>query len=168
MDEHLRHDRTVRLLAARLDGLAVASLRVPGGERMYRHHILAAVAATRHAIDLDLLSPARRIRSGRMSPSGIRTPAGAAPAPASRRRPTRLGERILEARRRSRGAAGRRFAASPRARPRARRAGTRFVPRCVRAEPARCGSSRPRAGFSGKPRTSSPGFDPRPTAGRYS
>jgi hypothetical protein len=25
---------------------------------MYRHHILAAVAATRHAIDLDLLSPA--------------------------------------------------------------------------------------------------------------
>jgi hypothetical protein len=25
---------------------------------MYRHHILAAVAATRHAIDLDLLSSA--------------------------------------------------------------------------------------------------------------
>jgi hypothetical protein len=58
MDEHLRHDRTVRLLAARLEALAVASLRVPGGERMYRHHILAAAAATRHAIDLDLLSPA--------------------------------------------------------------------------------------------------------------
>ena len=58
MDENLRHDRTVRLLAARLDALAVASIRVPGGERMYRHHILAAVAATRHAIDLDLLSPA--------------------------------------------------------------------------------------------------------------
>src|SRR3954471_9596264 len=58
MDENLRHDRTVRLLAARLDALAVASMRVPGGERMYRHHILAAVAATRHAIDLDLLSSA--------------------------------------------------------------------------------------------------------------
>jgi hypothetical protein len=58
MDENLRHDRTVRLLAARLDALAVASMRVPGGQRMYRHHILAAVAATRHAIDLDLLSPA--------------------------------------------------------------------------------------------------------------
>ena len=58
MDEHIRHDRTVRLLAARLDALAVASMRSPGGERMYRHHILAAVAATRHAVDLDLLSPA--------------------------------------------------------------------------------------------------------------
>jgi hypothetical protein len=58
MDEHLRHDRTVRLLAARLDALALASLRSPGGERMYRHHILAAVAATRHAIDLNLLSEA--------------------------------------------------------------------------------------------------------------
>lgn len=58
MDEHLRHDRTVRLLAARLDGLALASLRSPGGERMYRHHILAAVAATRHAVDLNLLSEA--------------------------------------------------------------------------------------------------------------
>jgi hypothetical protein len=56
MDEHLRHDRTVRLLAARLEALALASLRSPGGERMYRHHILAAVAATRHAIDLGLLS----------------------------------------------------------------------------------------------------------------
>jgi hypothetical protein len=58
MDEHIRHDRTVRLLAERLDALAVASMRSPGGERMYRHHILAAVAATRHAVDLDLLSPA--------------------------------------------------------------------------------------------------------------
>jgi hypothetical protein len=56
MDDHLRHDRTVRLLAARLDALAVASIRSPGGERMYRHHILAAVAATRHAVDLELLS----------------------------------------------------------------------------------------------------------------
>jgi hypothetical protein len=58
MDRHLRHDRTVRLLASRLETLAVASMRAPGGERMVRHHILAAVAATRHAVDLDLLSPA--------------------------------------------------------------------------------------------------------------
>jgi hypothetical protein len=58
MDERIRHDRTVRLLAARLEGLAVASMRAPGGERMVRHHILAAVAATRHAVDLDLLSSA--------------------------------------------------------------------------------------------------------------
>jgi hypothetical protein len=57
MDSHARHDRTVRLLATRLETLAVASLRSPGGERTYRDHILAAVAATRHAVALDLLSP---------------------------------------------------------------------------------------------------------------
>ena len=56
MDERIRHDRTVRLLAARLESLAVASMRTPGGERMVRHHILAAIAATRHAVDLGLLS----------------------------------------------------------------------------------------------------------------
>jgi hypothetical protein len=58
MDEHLRHDRTVRLLAARLETLAVASLRSPGGERIVRHHVIAAVAATRHAVDLQLISAA--------------------------------------------------------------------------------------------------------------
>lgn len=57
MDMHARHNRTVRLLAARLETLAVASVRSPGGERVYRDHILAAVAATRHAVALDLLSP---------------------------------------------------------------------------------------------------------------
>ena len=57
MDIHARHDRTVRLLAARLESLAVASIRSPGGERVYRDHILAAVAATRHAVALDLISP---------------------------------------------------------------------------------------------------------------
>jgi hypothetical protein len=57
MEFHARHDRTVRLLADRLETLAVASLRSPGGERAYRDHILAAVAATRHAVALDLLSP---------------------------------------------------------------------------------------------------------------
>jgi hypothetical protein len=56
MDDHTRHDRTVRLLAARLESLAVASIRSPGGERVYRDHILAAVAATRHAVALGLLS----------------------------------------------------------------------------------------------------------------
>jgi hypothetical protein len=58
MDDSSRHDRTVRLLAARLESLAVASIRAPGGERVYRDHILAAIAATRHAVALDLLSPA--------------------------------------------------------------------------------------------------------------
>ena len=56
MEFHARHDRTVRLLAYRLETLAVASLRSPGGERAYRDHILAAVAATRHAVALELLS----------------------------------------------------------------------------------------------------------------
>ncbi len=56
LNAYARHDRTVRLLAARLESLAVASLRSPGGDRVYRDHILAAVAATRHAIALDLLS----------------------------------------------------------------------------------------------------------------
>jgi hypothetical protein len=57
MDTHARHDRTIRILAARLETLAVASIRSPGGERVYRDHILAAVAATRHAVALDLISP---------------------------------------------------------------------------------------------------------------
>ena len=56
MDSHTRHERTVRLLADRLETLAVASIRWPGGERAYRDHILAAIAATRHAIALDLLT----------------------------------------------------------------------------------------------------------------
>jgi hypothetical protein len=58
MDSHTRHDRTVRLLADRLETLAVASIRSPGGERVYRDHILAALAATRHAVALRLLTPA--------------------------------------------------------------------------------------------------------------
>lgn len=57
MDANTRHDRTVRLLAARLETLAIASIRLPAGERTYRDHILAAVAATRHAVALELLSP---------------------------------------------------------------------------------------------------------------
>ena len=56
MDNDARHQRTVRLLADRLETLAVASIRSPGGERAYRDHILAAVAATRHAVALELLS----------------------------------------------------------------------------------------------------------------
>jgi hypothetical protein len=57
MDSNARHDRTVRLLACRLETLAVASIRSPGGERAYRDHILAALVATRHAVALQLLTP---------------------------------------------------------------------------------------------------------------
>jgi hypothetical protein len=58
MHSSARHDRTVALLADRLETLAVASIRSPGGDRVYRHHILAAVAATRHAVALQLITPA--------------------------------------------------------------------------------------------------------------
>jgi hypothetical protein len=57
MASHPRHDRTVRLLEARLEALAVASERAPTGRRPYDRYILGVVAATRHAVALDLLSP---------------------------------------------------------------------------------------------------------------
>ena len=52
-----KHDRTMRLLEARLEALAVVSERAPSGPRPYDRHILGVVAATRHAVALDLLSP---------------------------------------------------------------------------------------------------------------
>lgn len=57
MDVRTRHDRTVRLLEARLEGLAAASERSPDGERSWERQILGALAATRHAVRLELLSP---------------------------------------------------------------------------------------------------------------
>jgi hypothetical protein len=51
-----RHDRTVRLLEARLEAIAVVSERAPGGGRPFDRHILGAAAATRHAVALRLLS----------------------------------------------------------------------------------------------------------------
>lgn len=57
MDLHSRHDRTIRLLEDRLEGLALASVRIPGGERSFQQQILGALAATRHAVELELLSP---------------------------------------------------------------------------------------------------------------
>ena len=57
MATHPRHDRTVRLLEARLEALAVVSERAAGDGRPYDRHILGAAAATRHAVALHLLSP---------------------------------------------------------------------------------------------------------------
>lgn len=57
MDDATRHDRTVRLLETRLESLASVSERAPAGERSFDRQILGAVAATRHAVELDLLSP---------------------------------------------------------------------------------------------------------------
>jgi hypothetical protein len=56
MDERARHDRTLRLLEARLDALAAACARAPRGERRFDHEIVAAGAATRHAVELGLIS----------------------------------------------------------------------------------------------------------------
>lgn len=56
MDERARHDRTLRLLEARLEALADACERAPRGERRFEPEIVAAAAATRHAVELGLIS----------------------------------------------------------------------------------------------------------------
>jgi hypothetical protein len=56
MDERARHDRTLRLLETRLEALADACERAPRGERRFEPEIDAAVAATRHAVTLGLIS----------------------------------------------------------------------------------------------------------------
>jgi hypothetical protein len=56
MTPRSRHDRTVRLLTARLETLAVAAERSPRGERELEPSILGAAAATRNAVRLRLLS----------------------------------------------------------------------------------------------------------------
>ena len=53
---HPHHDRTVRLLAARLEAAAGVTERSLVGARPLEPHVLALEAATRHAVDLDLLS----------------------------------------------------------------------------------------------------------------
>ena len=56
MDERARHDRTLRLIEARLETLADACERSPQGERRFESEIDATVAATRHAVELGLIS----------------------------------------------------------------------------------------------------------------
>ncbi len=56
MDERARHDRTLRLLEARLEALADVCERSPRGERRLEGEIAAAAAATRHAVKLGLIS----------------------------------------------------------------------------------------------------------------
>ena len=56
MDEHVRHDRTLRLLEARLEALASACERTPRGDHRFDTEIAAAAAATRHAVELGLIS----------------------------------------------------------------------------------------------------------------
>ena len=53
-----RHIRTVRLLETKLEAIAVASERSLSGDRTVDPQVRRAVAATRHAVQLELLSPA--------------------------------------------------------------------------------------------------------------
>jgi hypothetical protein len=54
---HVHHDRTVRLLERRLEVLADASERSLSGPRPLERQVLGVEAATRHAVELNLLSP---------------------------------------------------------------------------------------------------------------
>jgi hypothetical protein len=56
MDAPTRHERTLRLLEARLEALAVATERAPGGARRFDAQIDGVFAATRHAVALELIS----------------------------------------------------------------------------------------------------------------
>jgi transcription elongation GreA/GreB family factor len=56
MDADSRHERTVRLLEARLEALAAVSERSPRAELRFDQQIVATLAATRHAIALELIT----------------------------------------------------------------------------------------------------------------
>jgi hypothetical protein len=56
MDANSRHERTVRLLEGRLEALAAVSERSPRGERRFEREIIATLAATRHAVALELIT----------------------------------------------------------------------------------------------------------------
>jgi hypothetical protein len=56
MTPRARHDRTVRLLAAKLEEIAIASERRPVRGIEIERGILRAAAATRNAVELELLS----------------------------------------------------------------------------------------------------------------
>lgn len=53
---HPHHDRTVRLLESRLEAIARVSEHSLTG-RLVDRHVEAATAATRHAVELELLTP---------------------------------------------------------------------------------------------------------------
>ncbi len=56
MEPRDRHDRTARLLEVRLEALARASERSLAGSGSLEPDVLRAAVATRHAIELELLS----------------------------------------------------------------------------------------------------------------
>lgn len=56
MQDHPHHDRTIRLLESRLEALAGASERSLCGPRSLDPRVLGVEAATRHAVELELMS----------------------------------------------------------------------------------------------------------------
>jgi hypothetical protein len=57
MDRGMQHERTLRLLESKLEALACVSEHSLSAQRIDAH-VDAAVAATRHAVELDLISAA--------------------------------------------------------------------------------------------------------------
>ena len=55
---HVGHERTVRLLEARLELLASIGERCPATERRFDAHVDAVAEATQRAIELEVLTPA--------------------------------------------------------------------------------------------------------------
>lgn len=56
MSPNARHDHAVRLLAGRLEEIALATERRPARSPELETRVLAALAATRHAVQLELMS----------------------------------------------------------------------------------------------------------------
>jgi hypothetical protein len=56
VDDDRRHERTLRMLEARLETLALVSEHSLTGGRSVYGRLLGAAAATKHAVELDLLS----------------------------------------------------------------------------------------------------------------
>lgn len=63
MTREIHHERTLRLLEIRLETLATATERSLSGPRQLEPRVLAIEAATRHAVQLEVLTTeeARRI-----------------------------------------------------------------------------------------------------------
>ncbi|MBA2614913.1 MAG: hypothetical protein H0U90_03915 [Actinobacteria bacterium] len=62
MTREIHHERTLRLLEVRLETLAEATERSLSGQRPLEHRVLAIEAATRHAVELDVLTTAEARR----------------------------------------------------------------------------------------------------------
>ena len=57
MTDDARRSRTLRLLEERLEALATVEERSLSGSRRVEHRVLGVEAATRHAVELHVLTP---------------------------------------------------------------------------------------------------------------